>query len=104
MKLSHLFLVLLFGAFMTAFAVAQTHNHKHSKMRMASDTSLMKDTIRVIEKDKYTCRMHPDVILDNPGKCPKCGMTLVKMKPSPTNKKSTGTQKDTMTTHPNMMH
>ncbi len=27
---------------------------------------------------KYTCAMHPDVVMDKPGKCPKCGMTLVK--------------------------
>ena len=26
----------------------------------------------------YTCSMHPDVITDKPGKCPKCGMDLVK--------------------------
>ena len=26
---------------------------------------------------KYTCLMHPEVISDKPGKCPKCGMTLV---------------------------
>lgn len=26
---------------------------------------------------RYTCLMHPDVISDAPGKCPKCGMTLV---------------------------
>lgn len=25
----------------------------------------------------YTCPMHPEVISDKPGKCPKCGMTLV---------------------------
>jgi YHS domain-containing protein len=25
----------------------------------------------------WTCRMHPDVKADQPGKCPKCGMTLV---------------------------
>lgn len=25
----------------------------------------------------YTCTMHPEVISDKPGKCPKCGMTLV---------------------------
>jgi hypothetical protein len=27
---------------------------------------------------KYTCPMHPEVVMDKPGKCPKCGMTLVK--------------------------
>ena len=26
---------------------------------------------------KYTCPEHPDVVQDKPGKCPKCGMTLV---------------------------
>lgn len=26
----------------------------------------------------YTCTMHPEVHLDKPGDCPKCGMTLVK--------------------------
>jgi hypothetical protein len=26
---------------------------------------------------KYTCTMHPEVISDKPGECPKCGMTLV---------------------------
>jgi flagellar basal body-associated protein FliL len=25
----------------------------------------------------YTCPMHPEVISDKPGKCPKCGMMLV---------------------------
>jgi transcription initiation factor IIE alpha subunit len=24
----------------------------------------------------YTCPMHPDVMMDKPGKCPKCGMDL----------------------------
>ena len=28
----------------------------------------------------YTCPMHPDVVSDKPGKCPKCGMTLVAKK------------------------
>ena len=28
----------------------------------------------------YTCVMHPEVRSDKPGKCPKCGMTLVKKK------------------------
>lgn len=25
----------------------------------------------------YTCSMHPEVIADKPGNCPKCGMTLI---------------------------
>ncbi len=29
---------------------------------------------------KYTCPMHPEVVRNRPGKCPKCGMQLVKIK------------------------
>jgi len=25
---------------------------------------------------QYTCVMHPEIVMDQPGKCPKCGMTL----------------------------
>ena len=28
----------------------------------------------------YTCSMHPEVISDKPGKCPKCGMQLIEKK------------------------
>lgn len=43
-------------------------------------------TVKVL----YTCKMHPEVISDKPGKCPKCGMTLVKKTET---KKSSGTLK-----------
>lgn len=26
----------------------------------------------------YSCPMHPDVVSDGPGQCPRCGMALVK--------------------------
>ncbi len=29
---------------------------------------------------QYTCPMHPEIIMDGPGKCPKCGMNLVRVK------------------------
>jgi len=31
-----------------------------------------------VETDvKYTCPMHPEVVQNSPGKCPKCGMEMV---------------------------
>jgi hypothetical protein len=32
---------------------------------------------------KYTCPKHAEVIQDNPGYCPKCGMKLVEKKDEP---------------------
>ncbi len=34
------------------------------------------------EGTKYTCPMHPEIICDAPGDCPKCGMALEPMTPS----------------------
>jgi len=32
------------------------------------------------KKQKYTCPMHPEVVMNHPGNCPKCGMKLVPKK------------------------
>jgi FtsP/CotA-like multicopper oxidase with cupredoxin domain/uncharacterized Zn finger protein (UPF0148 family) len=50
---------------------------------MQSDTSgenmqMNSDTAAMVNKTIYTCVMHPQVQQDKPGKCPICGMTLVK--------------------------
>ena len=52
-------------------------NMNHGKQATATtkqDTALSKDTGKVV----YTCFMHPEIISDKPGTCPKCGMNLVK--------------------------
>lgn len=33
-----------------------------------------------VAKVQYTCPMHPEVVTDKPGNCPKCGMALVEKK------------------------
>jgi hypothetical protein len=89
--------VIAFFAFLLFQMDAQFYQDSdHSKKQIKTDTSLVKDVRHKIIKVKYTCPMHPEVISDRPGKCTKCGMTLVKEKPSPVIKKSHKTQKDTL--------
>src|SRR5437762_13878020 len=38
------------------------------------------DAIAESPPQKYTCLMHPEVVMDAPGDCPKCGMPLVPLK------------------------
>lgn len=42
--------------------------------------SICIDTVAMAQEKKviYTCPMHPEIQMDKPGNCPKCGMTLVK--------------------------
>ena len=51
---------------------------------MMGDTSMMKMKKEMKSMNMpadsvyYTCPMHPEIIAAKPGKCPKCGMDLVK--------------------------
>ncbi len=42
-----------------------------------SGSSSHKQSDSTTKEVLYTCTMHPEVISDKPGSCPKCGMTLV---------------------------
>lgn len=46
--------------------------HEHGPSEAKSE----KDIKKYSEETKYTCPMHPEVVADKPGKCPKCGMNL----------------------------
>lgn len=67
MKKNLIFSVILFGSFflMSSTAMAQ---------------EVQKNKVVEQKKIQYTCTMHPEVIQDKPGNCPKCGMTLVEKK------------------------
>ena len=51
-----------------------------------SASSFAQDTTKLAHKAQhhkaakmmYTCTMHPNVKMDKPGKCPECGMEMVK--------------------------
>jgi Cu(I)/Ag(I) efflux system membrane fusion protein len=42
------------------------------------DPHALHKTTTATNADVYTCPMHPEIIRDKPGKCPICGMALVK--------------------------
>jgi hypothetical protein len=60
---------LIMIAFIQVFA-----NAAFSQMTMNQEKQPKTDNPKTV---KYTCPMDADVISDKPGKCPKCGMTLV---------------------------
>ena len=60
-------LMIFFAGMSTLFA----QNGKGKIPESKSDTTAL---------SLYTCPMHPEVITDKAGKCPKCGMDLVKKK------------------------
>lgn len=45
-----------------------------------SATKESTETQQEAEKKQYTCSMHPEVVQDEPGDCPECGMELVEKK------------------------
>ena len=51
---------------------------------LATSTALYAQTGKTktdsTKQQTYTCPMHPEVISHQPGKCPKCGMTLEQVK------------------------
>jgi hypothetical protein len=67
MKKTIIAFAILLAANTGAFAQDSTHKSGTHQHKMTT-------------KQKYTCTMHPEVVMDKPGKCPKCGMKLVAMK------------------------
>ena len=59
-------------------AVADEMKKTADEMKKTSDAMKQKSDEMKAGVTTYTCPMHPEVQVDKPGKCPKCGMTLVK--------------------------
>jgi hypothetical protein len=70
----------IFAATAIVFAACSGGTGTEKAKDSASSTMMGTDsTGKMMAAVKYTCKMHPEVISDTPGKCPKCGMALVKM-------------------------
>jgi Heavy metal binding domain len=76
-------------ASMLAAAIVFAACNNTSNTNSESDTTAMSkiDTSKMMSGVKYTCTMHPEVISDTPGHCPKCGMEMVPIKDTTANKK-----------------
>jgi hypothetical protein len=60
----------------TRTVIAQ-HSHRERETEQAYSQGHEQEQKKI---QKYTCLMHPEVMTDHPGNCPKCGMKLVPIK------------------------
>lgn len=60
---------------------ARSSGHEHMQHEMGANAG--KKEKAPAAKPTYVCPMHPGVTSDHPGKCPKCGMTLVPKETKP---------------------
>lgn len=51
------------------------------------NTNTKSDTSNAAKIIQYTCSMHPEIVSDKPGVCPKCGMQLVEKSKTSDSKK-----------------
>src|SRR5688572_16367951 len=61
------------GKYLGAKKAAHPHHHHHA---VAAKIPVRKKA-EARAGAKYTCPMHPEIVRDAPGDCPKCGMALV---------------------------
>ena len=54
--------------FSSTIAFTQSKTKSDEKRSSSTKTEITKDSVY------YSCSMHPDVKMDKPGKCSKCGM------------------------------
>ncbi len=65
---------------LSLIAILTTIIGLHAQNALAKDSTEKKNV-----QIKYTCSMHPEIISDKPGKCPKCGMDLIPVSASSQN-------------------
>ncbi|MBP7654877.1 hypothetical protein KA977_15765 [Candidatus Dependentiae bacterium] len=80
-------IIIIFIIFFTAAVLFLILTNKKNKSK-SNNTSSVKSSHKIIKElqdesneqatnETFTCPMHPEVVRDRPGKCPKCGMELV---------------------------
>jgi Cu(I)/Ag(I) efflux system membrane fusion protein len=73
----------LAGILLLAFVLAGCSKQQPGEpLRTAADDTLAEHALKHANP-RYRCPMHPEIVRDEPGVCPICGMTLVKIAPPP---------------------
>lgn len=73
MKTSKLIMAALVAAALAGVVVGVSGCNEKALSKNSEKASILSSGQAV----KYTCPMHPEVVKDAPGNCPKCGMALV---------------------------
>jgi len=74
MKMTNKLAALAAIALLAFAVVAVTGCNQSGQKQSDTQTGQTSQTNKAIQ---YTCSMHPEVVQDMPGKCPKCGMELI---------------------------
>lgn len=74
-----LFLLLVVAGFLTSCKEKKTGDHsQHEETKQDTVANSQHQHNEEAGNEVYTCSMHPQIIRDQPGKCPICSMGLVK--------------------------
>lgn len=74
---------LLFLSLAFVFTACGGNNNKEGNTTQTEN----KAPEQLAKDEMYTCTMHNEVMSNNPGTCPKCGMKLVQQKMTPEQEK-----------------
>jgi len=82
------------GAIILSIVLYACSNNTTGKAPLPDSSAMTKDSSMKQTSAVYTCKMHPEVTSDKPGKCPKCGMDLVKKETMPKDSTMQGMKMD----------
>ncbi len=97
--MNHRILIVISAIAVTDGRVAFAQHEHHPPAHVSGGENEKKEKAA---KQLYTCPMHPEIMMDRPGNCPKCGMKLVPMKAKPHEAHESHTAHMAHESHPGM--